>query len=182
VRHCLVAALEPLPEMTGRPIRIEFLPRLTSRNHRLESQTGRGAEVHAASFLRQRRMVLDSGLIRRQRELARILVHELFHFVWVRTGNASRLEFEGVLRKELTRKARGELGWSAEWRKRKLRASDVRKRTRRWREYVCESFCDSAAWLFGGAKYHREVTLAARFRGRRKAWFLTFLGGRSIRL
>lgn len=118
-------------------------------------------------------MALDRALSERPRELARIFVHELFHFAWIHLGNGERRDWEAVLMAE---RGRGELGWSAELRKLKLTPSDAANRTRRWREYACESFCDTAAWLFAGAARHEEVTLAARWRERRKRWFRRFLG------
>ena len=70
------------------------------------------------------------------------------------------------------------LGWSAEWRKRRLTAADRRGRTRRWREYCCESFCDTAAWLYSGVERHDEFTLAGRCRKTRSQWFVrTFSAG-----
>ena len=30
-------------------------------------------------------------------------------------------------------------------------ARDIAGRTRHWREYCCESFCDTAAWLYSGS-------------------------------
>ena len=42
---------------------------------------------------------------------------------------------------------------------------------RRWSEYACESFCDTAAWLYAGAGEHAEFTLAARWSEARRAWF-----------
>jgi hypothetical protein len=63
----------------------------------------------------------------------------------------------------------GEAGWSAEWRKQKLSDADVAHRSRRWREYCCESFCDTAAWITGGAD--SEVTLGQARRRARHAWF-----------
>jgi hypothetical protein len=127
--------------------------------------------VHAGTFLRRREVVLDAALLRSPRELARILVHEIFHFVWVRLGNRTRRSYEDLLREEIRRGAKGELGWSAERRKRVLRRRDMEGRTRCWREYACESFCDTAAWLFGGARRHAEFTLPPGFRRRRRAWF-----------
>ena len=50
-----------------------------------------------------------------------ILIHEVFHFVWVRLDNGSRREFARVLRKEIKAGARGELGESAAVRKATLR-------------------------------------------------------------
>ena len=41
------------------------------------------------------------------------------------------------------------------------RRADVRRRTPAWRRYVCESFCDTSAWLCAGLRPHDEYTLAA---------------------
>jgi len=123
-------------------------------------------------------MVLDGALLKNRPELRRILIHELFHFAWVRLGNARRAGYEAVVRREMEERARGELGWSAEMRKDKLpvRAGG------RWREYVCESFCDTGAWMYAGVKRHDEYTLAARFRRRRAAWFAKAFGGGAVRV
>lgn len=127
--------------------------------------------MHAASFLRQRRIVLDSALRRRPAELARILTHELFHFAWLRLGNPQRRSWENLLDRELVRGVRGELGWSAELIKQKLAATDRLDRSRLWRSYACESFCDSAAWLFRARPNHDEFTLSIRARQMRRQWF-----------
>jgi hypothetical protein len=136
---------------------------------------GRGLDrrgIHAASFVPHRRIVVDGGLLARRRELRRILYHEIFHFVWTRLGNPLRRSYEGVLRREWREGARGELGWSAETAKLLLTASDVRRRSRRWREYCCESFCDAGAWFcLGENRAHEEWTLKPRFRERRRRWF-----------
>lgn len=146
----------------------------------LRSGGSRGEEVHAGAFLRRREIVLDSALVARRGELARILVHELFHFVWVRAGNPLRRSWEGLLEDELRHGARGELGWSAGVRKTRLAPADRKLRTRRWREYACESFCDTAAWMFSGLRRHDEFTLAPRFRAGRRAWVRSALGGPEI--
>src|SRR5580704_9168964 len=130
----------------------------------------RGA-VHAGAFIRERRIAFDAELAADRKEFARIFVHEIFHFVWLRLGNARRWSYEALLRQELMARARGEMGWSAEWRKHALQSDDSPRRTRRWREYACESFCDTAAWIFSGIRSHREYTLADRFRRRRRQWF-----------
>ena len=114
--------------LAGRPVRVEFLASLTVRRRRLESGTGRGSQVHAASFLRRRRMVLEAELLAQPAELRRIVIHELFHFVWLRAGNPRRRSFERLLEGELDRLARGELGWSAQWRKDSLRPADRLRR------------------------------------------------------
>jgi hypothetical protein len=68
-------------------------------------------------------------------------------------------------------KQRGELGWSAEWRKLKLNPADARLRSPKWKRYARESFCDSAAFLYAGLKTHDEFTLPAASRRARKLWF-----------
>jgi hypothetical protein len=157
--------------MEGRPIEVSFRPDLTTRGDRVESGTGRGTQVHAASYLRKRLLILDADLLHQPKELSRIFVHELFHFVWARLGNQKRRGYEELVRREIRGRAPGELGWSAESRKQTLGFSDCRNRTRRWREYVCESFCDTAAWRLSGIQSHDEFTLAARWRRERDKWF-----------
>jgi hypothetical protein len=132
-----------------------------------------GNPAHAATFIRKRLIVLDQELRRKASEHARILAHEIFHFAWVRLGNSARLEWEAALRGEFARGVRGEAGWSAEWRKFQLRRRDVRQRTRAWREYCCESFCDTAAaWLTGSLT---EMTLPRRVLRARFAWLAASL-------
>lgn len=160
------------PEIEGLPIEVTFAPRLWAQGGKLVvGTTTRGREVHAATFLRQRRIVLDAALKKQPAELSRILVHELFHFVWLRLGNPKRRLFGDLLRRELRDRVRGELGWSAERLKIGLRDRDSALRTRRWREYVSESFCDTAAWLFSGARPHAEFTLPSVRCSGRRAWF-----------
>jgi hypothetical protein len=151
------AMLRRLPPISGAPVRIESAHALGAR---------RGA-VHAGTFVRERRMAFDCS----RAEFRRIFVHELFHFIWVRLGNPARRSYELLVKGEWQARARGELGWSAEWRKRALPAGEVQSRGRRWREYCCESFCDTAAWLYSGARRHGEFTLAETHRARRRAWF-----------
>jgi hypothetical protein len=150
-----------LPGVCGEPLRLERRPGL---------RDDRGP-VHAAAFLRERRIAFDCTA----REFPRIFVHELFHFVWLRAGNARRWSYERLLGEELRSRARGELGWSAEWRKAELTRPDVRGRTRRWREYCCESFCDTAAWLYSGIDRHPEFTLPTPCRKTRRQWFASEL-------
>jgi hypothetical protein len=137
-----------------------------------------GNPAHAATFSRKRLILLDSELLEDPAEHARILAHERFHFVWVRLGNATRRSWEAVLQFEASRGARGEMGWSAEWRKRKLTPGDITKRSRLWREYCCESFCDTGAWVETGLQ--NEANLANRWRAGRKAWFSRHIEGRKI--
>jgi len=117
-------------------------------------------------------MVLDAALKKQPRELRRILTHELFHFAWLRVGNPARRSYEDLIRREMRNRVKGELGWSAESAKMKLTRGDSLRRTRRWREYVCESFCDSGAWLLAGALRHREFTLPPAARRARRVWFV----------
>lgn len=164
--------------VSGAPIRISA--RLDLRCSRGRIVSRRGTPVHAATFIRRRHIVLDADLLRSNVELRRILIHELFHFAWVRLGNPVRRSFERLLRGQ--RDSRGELGWSSEYRKEELKPRDIRQRSRRWREYCCEAFCDTAAYLFAGARHHDEFTLAPRHREKRIAWFGNNLGARSVRL
>ncbi len=152
--------------MEGLPVRVEVAPGL---------RDNQGA-VHAGSFLRERRI----GLNCTRAEFPRIFAHEVAHFIWLRLGNAARRSYEAMVRGEIAARARGELGWSAEWRKRALHAEDGAGRTRRWREYCCESFCDTAAWLYGGMERHEEFTLGARWRRGRRAWFTESFANRTL--
>lgn len=153
---------------TGAPLRLAWAGPLRACRGKLRFGGGPGQPIHAASFLRERRMVLDEDLKSDPGELARIALHEIFHFVWIRLNNAERRRWEQLLAEETAAGARGELGWSAEMRRNALRREDLRRRTRRWREYVCESFCDSAAWAFGTLRSHSEFTLPVRFRPARR--------------
>jgi hypothetical protein len=147
---------QKLPALAGRPIAVRVRRSL-------------GPHLASASIPR-RRIMLDAEVFASRGEFERIMIHELFHFVWVRFSNARRRDWERVLASEFARRAQGELGWSAEWRKAKLAPSDARLRTACWRRYVCESFCDTAAWRFAGLRAHGEFTLAARFRRLRAQW------------
>ncbi|MGB7758410.1 MAG: hypothetical protein WBL61_01195 [Bryobacteraceae bacterium] len=160
------ALLGRLPPASGAPVWIERVAAL---------RDGHGA-AHAGSFLRQRRMVIACT----RAEFPRVFVHEWFHFAWRRASNPLRRDFEKLLVAERHAGARGELGWSAEWRKRALTEQEVRRRARRWREYCCESFCDTAAWIYAGVASHDEFTLAPRFRRRRQAWFAQNITGKRL--
>jgi hypothetical protein len=164
----VAAILRRLPPLEGGPLVIESARGLRSHGH----------AVHAASFLRERRIVFDCT----HAEFPRIFVHELFHFTWLRAGNPARFAWEALIRRELRAGAGGELGWSAEWRKLALAARDRQSRGRRWHEYCCESFCDTAAWLYSGGPRHPEFTLAARFRAARRAWFHETFANRRLPL
>lgn len=154
------------PTLAGRPIRIHRHPGLRDRH----------GPVHAGAFLRERRIAFDCH----SSEFARIFTHEVFHFVWLRLGNEWRRSYEALVRREIGAGVRGELGWASEYRKRALREEGVRGRTRQWREYCCESFCDSAAWLYSGIRLHAEYTLALRHRARRRRWFAELTRARHL--
>src|SRR5205814_2602288 len=100
--------------------------------------------------------MLDREVLASRGEFERILIHEIFHFVWVRLGNRARLNWEHLLASEIASGAAGELGWSSELRKGKLKSSACSRRTIAWRRYSCESFCDSAGWLYAGLAKHDE--------------------------
>jgi hypothetical protein len=134
----------------------------------LETGPGTGAEVHAASFLRARVVVLDTALADAPGELARVVAHELFHFVWLRLGNGKRRAWGELL---LGERGAGEMGWSAEWRRRGLRPEDGRLGTRRWREYASESFCDTGAWVATGERGDQDRELGGRWVRRRERFF-----------
>jgi hypothetical protein len=135
----------------------------------------------AATSIPRRLILIDSQTLCVPGDFERILVHEIFHFAWLRLSNQTRWSWEDLLRSELRARAAGELGWSAEWRKEKLRIKSTRTDRERetaappptpaWRRYACESFCDSAAWLFAGLRDHAEFTLPPRFRRLRARWF-----------
>jgi len=171
-----------LPQLEGRPVRIRFLPALTAGARKLYSNRPLGEPVYAATYIRKRLIVLDLELERNSTEFARILTHELFHFAWVRLGNPGRRAFESLLVEEWRLRARGELGWSAESRKSRLLVAGTvpSRRPAKWRDYACESFCDTAAWLYSGVRRHPEFTLARRHRARRAGWFQATFQGAGI--
>lgn len=155
-----------LPLLSGLPIRVEIRPSL-------------GPHL-AATHIPRRHILLDAELLAEPGEFDRILVHEIFHFAWVHLSNQTRRSWERVLALELSSRASGELGWSAEWRKEKLRRLDAGVRSPAWRRYVCESFCDTAAWLYSGLRKHEEFTLAARPRRVRRRWFAEHVRGGGV--
>jgi hypothetical protein len=157
-----------LSGLTGSPLFLSTLPQLTAhRGKLLSAQSERGTPVHAASFIRQREIVLETELLHMPR-LRLILVHELFHFVWVRLGNSKRAAYTALLAEERKHRARGELGESAAVRK-ELDAGT--------RDYACESFCDTAAWIYAARCASAVGDLAPRWRKKRKQWFADNLAG-----
>ena len=165
-RPAALRVLRRMPPLRGASIRIQHVSGLRDRR----------GPVHAGSFLRQRRIAFDCTAA----EFPRIFAHEVAHFIWLRLGNPSRRSWENLLRAELRTRARGELGWSAEWRKNALSSTDIACRTRGWREYCCESFCDTAAWLWSGVGRHPEFTLAGKLRSLRRTWFRVYFAARRL--
>lgn len=164
-----------LPVTLGSDLSVSVNPQLTAyRGKLLSGFPDLGIAIHAAAFIRQRRIVLESALLRRPDMLRLILIHEVFHFVWVRLDNASRREFAALLRKEIRARARGELGESAAVRKATLRLrGDLHPRSKGWSDYVCESFCDTAAWFYSGNPSTLEFKLARKWANLRREWFLS---------
>jgi hypothetical protein len=166
--------------LAGAAIRVRFQPELSAGARKIYSNRKYGQPVFAASFIRRREIVLDQELQDKPKELARILTHELFHFAWVRLGNPTRRSWADLLREELKKRRRGELGWSAEMRKNALSHRLPATRHPKFRDYACESFCDTAAWVYSGIRDHREFTLADRHRRHREEWFTANFGDRRI--
>lgn len=172
-------ALGRLPILEGDPIELQFLPQLTASRGTLLSGEGLGKAVHAASYLRTRQMTLESDLLENDTELTRILLHELFHFIWVRLGNEKRKSYQELLLAELRLRCRGEAGWSAEHVKARIKKPG---RSRLWRLYVCESFCDSGAAYAAQLTAHPEFTLAKSFWARRSKWLGILLAADRINI
>jgi hypothetical protein len=178
VRRELDDLLESLPLRAARRIRVRFLPDPHAWRNQLFSGGEKGQQVHAATYIRQREMVLAAELLRNRSELRRIFLHEVFHFAWVRAGNRPRRSWQELMEAELAAGARGELGWSAEWRKDRIRERG--KKGRLWRDYLCESFCDTAAWVYAGIDRHEEFTLGSKHRQRRAGWFRKLLAAETL--
>jgi len=170
-----------LPEIVGSPIYLEVLPELRAYRGELLSgeRATRGNAVHAASFLRERRIVVEDALLNNAASLRYILVHELFHFVWWRLGNPSRRSFDMLIRKEVRVGIRGELGESSGVAKSKLQAGDCEGSGPRWKNYVCESFCDTAAWFYGDRTITALVSLPRGRISNRELWLAAQTGLRA---
>jgi hypothetical protein len=159
--------------MFGSPIHFESRPHLTAYRGKLLSGADVGTPVHAGAFIRQRIVILESSLFAYIDRLRLILTHELFHFVWVRLSNEKRREFAGLLAEELRRGARGETGESAGIKKRLVRSRwPIDQQSPLWRDYVCESFCDSGAACFSPAAVNDHFTLAASWAKCRYEWLM----------
>jgi hypothetical protein len=160
-----------MPPLRGERIHVSFRPSLTAWRGKLLSKSLKGDAVWAGCFLRKRQIVLEEQMLRTPRVLERIFVHEVFHFVWSKLRPSLREAYQNLILSELQRGARGELGWSAESMKTKLTEEDRLTCSRRWKDYLCESFCDTAGWMFGARRHYSEMTLAKTFRDGRRKWF-----------
>jgi hypothetical protein len=174
------AVFHRLPSLRGRPIDVCYRPELTAWRGQLLSRSHKGDAVYAGCFLRKRQIVLDQHMMKTPRVLERIFVHEVFHFVWSRLGQPLRDSYHDLIEAEIQAGVSGELGWSAESMKLKLQEGDREERNRRWADYLCESFCDTAGWCLGTAKRYAENTLAAEFRARRRRWLRANLLNRPL--
>lgn len=146
---------------------------VTVLNRRRLSDTY-GNPADASTWIRNRLILLDTELAADQPKRHSILLHEYFHFVWVRLGNPKRFAWENFINAQDASPYLGEAGWSAQWRKQKLHPEDAESRSRRWREYCCESFCDTGARLYSSDK--SENTLSALPLRKREQWFREVLG------
>ena len=170
-----------MPELRAkRSIHVSFRPHLTAYRGKLLSKSPHGDAVYAGSFLQKRKIVLDEQMLRTPRVLERIFVHEVFHFVWSKAGAKLRSSFEELVSSEFEQNVLGELGWSAESMKLQLTKADRLDRNRRWKDYLSESFCDTAGWLFGSARQYSEMTLGRAERDARRRWFRENIAGRPL--
>ena len=132
-------------------------------------------QPHAVSFIPERYIVLERALFRRRIEHGRILYHELCHFLWPRLGNPRRRRFQNLIRRQLRERVRGELGYSSGMRKASILAAkrdgiSRQALTRLRRDYFCECFCDTGAYVLLGSERsqkHSEFTLGRAARERR---------------
>lgn len=136
--------------------------------------------MYAGSFLRRRSIVLEQQMVKTPRVLERIFVHEVFHFVWSKLSRPLRDSYAELIRAEFRRSVKGELGWSAESMKMALTPEDVAEASRKWKDYLCESFCDTAGWMYGRASRYTEMTLDRKSRDLRRSWVEQHLEGRAL--
>lgn len=166
------------------PLKIAVAERLRVHRSQLfvnqNSASGRshsGGHTHAASFIPQRYIIFRRELFRRRVELGRIAYHEFCHFVWPGLGNSKRRLFASLLEQEFREGLAGELGHSSAARKEKLREprrAGLAASPRAWRDYACESFCDTGSFVLLGKERrarHSEYSLnAAACKRRSRFW------------
>lgn len=166
----------------GKPIEVSYLDAPRSRRGKLVDGGEHGFALDGCSFIRERRIVLASYLRDKKAEHDRVLLHELFHFVWVRLGNPARREYERIIRAEYQAGVGGELGWPSLEAKTRLRTGPKDRNDPLWRDYLCESFCDSAAWLMLERPRSNNVTLPPRSRQPRVRWLERLFQSNAIHL
>ena len=174
------AVFSRLPQLKGRRISVSYRPGLTAWRGQLLSRSHKGDAVYAGSFLRRRSIVLEQQMVKTPRVLERIFVHEVFHFVWSRLPKQLRESYDALIRAEFVLGVKGELGWSAESMKLNLAPEDMEQSTRKWKDYLCESFCDTGGWMYGSASRYTEMTLDRRSRDLRRAWVEKHLEERAL--
>ncbi len=147
----------------GDPIRIRY---------RADLRDTAGNPAHAATFIRSREIILDPESKKKPRQHRRILLHEYFHFVWVRLGNPRRAAWEALLKSEWETRARGEAGWSAEWRKKNLSAARCcRPHALLARILLRKLLRYRRVCIFAANPDRSEVTLSPTRLRARTAWF-----------
>lgn len=167
------------------------LPAIRVATARL-SETFEDDCVHALSFIPQGYLLLGEDLFASPAELGRILFHELCHFLWPRLRRG-RGVYEAAILREAGAGIGGELGFSAAAARLGLPAHITNPERlaptefRRWRHYLCESFCDTGAYVLPrrsgyGRSRHSEWTLPRQARPAREAAWLEAagLGSREI--
>jgi hypothetical protein len=152
----------------GKPIHLRLERNLRAVKGKLQLGGIQGRELDGASFIRQREIVLADSLS--QPEHRRVLLHELFHFVWVRLSNQQRRSYEELLRSEMDRGVIGELSWPSFQAKERLNKQDWSTRSKGWRGYACESFCDTCSWYWRGMPGEGESAFPKIERTVRKRW------------
>jgi hypothetical protein len=132
---------------------------------KLQVGPGPGDEVFAASFIPRREIVFDSDLLAHAPDFVNIVAHEIYHFVWRRLPNAERANWSELLAAE---KRVMHTGLSSRLRFEAWREAES---PRRWKDYVCEAFCDTAA-----AMTHPNVRISAH----RRKWFGNLIKKRKL--
>jgi hypothetical protein len=134
---------------------IRFASHLRAHRGKLEFGPGPGDEVFAASFLTRREIVFDESLLHHAPEFLNIFAHEIYHFVWRKLANEDRISWDALLQME-KRPLHCGLSSRVAFERHRERPS-----SKKWKHYLCEAFCDSAAAL---------TTPQAKLPPKRRAW------------
>jgi hypothetical protein len=176
-RKRLLTTWTGLPIEPAAAVQVAFLPRLTDYRGKLLSGDHRGTPIYAAAFVRERRIVLETDLVKTPDALRFIFVHELFHLAWLRLGNGRREAFRKLLVNEIAANVRGELGESSTVKKGQWMACpEFSVRAPNWRDYTCESFCDSAASFYAAGRVPSGYKIGKAWTAIRRDWFDRNLG------